>query len=177
MLNIHLVSDLLSPLSGMLQLRLLDLAGAELGNLSSPAAIAANTAGVVLSLHAVELLQDHDPASVVLLAELKLSGEIVSSIEHYFVPAKEMKLGMPEITMTEEAGSYGATFTLTTDTLAKQVWLSAEAEGQFTDNFFDLVPGIAKKVTFLSRQEGATLSSPSAPGNVHVKSMSDFIAK
>ncbi|MCL6458646.1 MAG: glycoside hydrolase family 2 protein [Gorillibacterium sp.] len=176
-LNFHIVSDLLTPLSGMLQLRLVDFAGGELWTHSAQVAIAANTAGLVLTLPVDELQQGHDLASIVLLAEFMVADETISSVEYYFVPAKEMQLCVPTITMTEVNGCNGATFALTTDTLAKQVWLSTEAEGQFTDNFFDLVAGVPKIVTFRSRAEGATTLTPSSPGRIRVQSMVDFIVK
>ena len=64
---------------------------------------------------------------------------------------------------------------LESDVLAKQVWLSSEAEGVFSDNFFDLIPGFPVKVKFTSREGLQQADIISDPGAVQVRSMADFI--
>ncbi|MNH45391.1 hypothetical protein D3C79_1078190 [compost metagenome] len=59
--------------------------------------------------------------------------------------------------------------------LAKQVWLTTESDGIFSDNFFDLIPGVAKTVEFRLRNSGDAVSKPAAASHVHARSMIDFL--
>ncbi len=60
--------------------------------------------------------------------------------------------------------------------LAKQVWLRAESEGRFSDNFFDFVPGKPVEVEFQHRAPGQASSVPAAAGVVTATSMKDYLA-
>ncbi|WP_440119023.1 glycoside hydrolase family 2 protein [Paenibacillus sp. QZ-Y1] len=64
---------------------------------------------------------------------------------------------------------------LTKDVLARQVWISSEAEGIFSDNFFDLIPGIPVKVQFNSREGLQSADAVSNTRLIQVRSMADFI--
>lgn len=99
----------------------------------------------------------------------------MDSKEFYFVKAKELKLASGVIRITEVEGSNGTRYTLETDVLAKQVWLSSERGGRFSDNFFDLIPGVAKSVEFCMRESGEAMSKPAVPGRVTARSMVDFL--
>ena len=56
-----------------------------------------------------------------------------------------------EIINTEE----GYQITLKTDKLAKNVFLSIDEDGHFSDNYFDLLAGDSIKVQFCSPKDGA----------------------
>jgi len=75
------------------------------------------------------------------------------------------------------AGSGGSQYTLISDVLARQVWISAEEEGIFSDNYFDLIPGVPVTVEF--RRRGGTGSAEpfvaGHPGKLTVHSMADFV--
>lgn len=66
---------------------------------------------------------------------------------------------------------------LTSRALAKQVWLKSEEEGVFSDNFFDLIPGIPKTVRFLKRDSGDAAFAPASPGKLEVSSMADYVSR
>ncbi|WP_247740815.1 glycoside hydrolase family 2 protein [Cohnella sp. LGH] len=78
--------------------------------------------------------------------------------------------------MTEIEGSGGTRFLVSSGVLAKQVWLRAESEGRFSDNFFDVVPGKPVEVEFQHRAPGQTSSVPAAAGVVTATSMKDYLA-
>ncbi|MBB3112546.1 beta-mannosidase [Paenibacillus phyllosphaerae] len=173
--NFHVITDLLAPISGTIDVQVLTFSGEVLKTVAIAAEAAANSAQQVASLTVEELLEGREPGSVLLQAVLKQGGEELDRKEHYFVPAKDIKLAAPTIRITEVAGSGGTQFTLTTDVLAKQVWIASEAEGIFSDNFFDLVPGVPVTVGFQARQDGAAAFAPASPGTIEVRSMADFI--
>lgn len=177
MIDVHVVTDGLSRVTGVLKITLYDFAGVLLKQASASVAAKGNSAAVVYSLDEQVWLEGRDAGSVVLLAELEHTEQLVDSKEFYFVSAKELKLASGDIQITEVEGSNGSRYTLETDVLAKQVWLSAEREGRFSDNFFDLIPGIAKTVEFCRRESGEAMSRPAVPGRVTARSMIDFFAE
>ncbi|MNY52537.1 hypothetical protein D3C86_1882210 [compost metagenome] len=80
--------------------------------------------------------------------------------------------------MTEAQGKNGVTvYTLETDTLARQVWLSTPEEGIFSDNFFDLIPGQPRTVEFKLRKSGVGSFVPAAASAVEIRSMADFVGE
>ncbi|MFD1135187.1 beta-mannosidase [Paenibacillus urinalis] len=173
--DFYLLSDLLSPLEGELQIRVVDFDGTvhhtETHAVSNPG----NATNLVLSLSLAELLQGHDPERTTAVAELLVNGQVVDVQRHYFVPFKDLKLGAAEVKITEVEGPDGTRFVLESNMLAKQVWLDSEVEGVFSDNFFDLLPGEVKEVSFASRTYGEQAFAAASPGKVVVRSMSDFI--
>ncbi|MDO3408815.1 glycoside hydrolase family 2 TIM barrel-domain containing protein [Saccharibacillus sp. CPCC 101409] len=175
-LNFHFLNDGLEPVSASLRIRLLSVNGEKLHEQTLPVEAPANSASQVYTVKAAELLGEQLPARTLLLGTLEQGGRILDSRTHYFVPGREIELPAPNIAVTRSDDAGHATFTLQTDALAKQVWLSAEAEGVFTDNFFDLIPGEPVTVEFQARRPDGTLASGPA-GAVEVKSMADFVKR
>jgi beta-mannosidase len=175
--QVHVVTDLLASLSGDLQVTLYHFSGEKLKQAVLPIAIEGNSAVVVFALNEQEWLGEHDAGSVLLHAVLEQEGKLLDSKEFYFVNVKEQKLAKSAIQITELEGSGGTRFKLEADVLAKQVWITAEHDGMFSDNFFDLIPGVAKIVEFRLRETGEQQSKPVHAGNVQARSMIDFLAE
>ncbi|MFS0723356.1 beta-mannosidase [Paenibacillus sp. 1P07SE] len=173
--GIHLITDSLSELEGAVKLRLYDFDGTQLKEEIHEAAVESNGARHIVSLAVDELLAGADASRTVLVAELWQGLQLLDRKEHYFVPGKELALQPAHIEIVEEAGGDGPRYTLSTDVLAKQVWLSSEAEGIFSDNYFDLLPGHPVTVSFEARSNGERPFVPAAPGALVVRSMADFI--
>ncbi|MNJ47856.1 hypothetical protein D3C77_430280 [compost metagenome] len=172
---IHIISDRQYSAEGVLKLMLYDFSGQLLYESVRNVTIGANVAEEALTIRAKELLGDHDPKNVVLLAKLEQDDIELDSKHYYFESLREISWPQPTIMVEEVAGSDGTTFTLKTDALARQVWLSAEEEGIFSDNFFDLIPGIPYTVSFRRRSSGEEAFIPGKPGALAVRSMKDFI--
>ncbi|MEV5028867.1 beta-mannosidase [Paenibacillus sp. LPE1-1-1.1] len=177
LVNVHLVTDLLTPIKGELSLRLYDFAGALIKETSALVSMDGNHAAVVSSINEQEWLYGYEAGSVVLYAELVQNGLLTDNKTYYFAKAKDQKLTDSVISITEVEGSNGTAFTFAADALAKQVWVTAEHEGKFSDNFFDLIPGVAKTVQFTHRNEGEAAGKPTAAGKVQARSMIDFLAR
>lgn len=173
---VYLISDRQEPVAGVLKLSLFDFDGQLLRELSRDVAIGADAADIVLRIQTSEWLGAHDPKRVVLLAELEGDGAMLDSKPYYFESFREIEWPEAAVTVEEIPGSEGTSFRLKTDALARQVWLSAEEEGIFTDNFFDLIPGVPHTVTFRRRSSGhAAAFVPGKPGALTVRSMREFI--
>ena len=69
----------------------------------------------------------------------------------YFTTPKELKLEKPSITIAVVRIDSGYELKLSTDKLAKNVYLSTDVvDGSFSDNYFDLLPGDIKTIYYLS---------------------------
>lgn len=173
--DLYLLSDVLQPLEGNISIRIADFDGTLHEVQTHLVSIAGNTTGLVLSLDREQLLRGRDEQRTVMIVELVRKGEVIDSQKHYFVPFKDMKLTKAKIEITEVEGSEGAKFHLKTSVLAKQVWLDSNQEGIFSDNFFDLIPGESKEVSFFARRGGEQAFELANPGELKIRSMSDFI--
>lgn len=173
--EVHLVSDVLQPIAGRLICRLFDFSGNLLAERIDSVSVPANSAIVASSLKTQEWLQNRTPQTSVLVATFEENnGSIVDSKEHYFVPANRIQLKQPTIVVTKRERQDGsAVLVLETDTLAKHVVLSSEVDGIFSDNYFDLVPGLPKEIEFKVSIHGEFIHAD--PGDVHVTSMIDLV--
>lgn len=109
------------------------------------------------------------------MVQLLQDGGLIDSKTFYFVNDKHLRLHSPTIRVKEVEGSNGTTFVLESNVLARHVWMSSEAEGFYSDNFFDLIPGIPMTASFSRRDNGEQAFVPGKPGQVEVRSMADCI--
>lgn len=171
----HAVSDLGTAIQADLIIELLTSSGELAAEKFLQVSLAAGESAELASFSTAELLGDRDPHGVILTAALKQGEEVIAAREHYLAPEKELKLVKPHIKVTQAQGQNGITvYTLETDTLARQVWLSTSEEGIFSDNFFDLIPGQPRTVEFKLRSGEGSLV-PAAAAALEVRSMADFV--
>jgi hypothetical protein len=114
------------------------------------------TSKVYLDIPKAKLLKSQDLRTVVLSCTLQAGGTTLSTNTHYFALPKEIALPKAAIAATWQPVS-DSTYqvTLKSKALAREVNLSlAEGDGFFGNNYFDLLPGETKVLTFKS--EGAT---------------------
>lgn len=175
-LNLTIVSDRLQDIDGSLQLTLYDFSGEKLWTYDQEIQVKSNTVTMVDKLAVKDILQDREANKVVLHASLETKGQTIDQKEHYFVKAKDIDLEVPLI-LIEQVKDQDHAFVLTTNVLAKNVWLDAEKEGIFSDNYFDLIPGISKKITFSARDNGQSAFVLENPGAITVQSMAGFVKK
>lgn len=138
----HVVSDRNDEFFGILKLRAISFSGQEIAAKSIPVDIKPNTSTMIFNKPEIEFLKGTDPQQVVLVAELLMGDRSINRSLFYFVKPKDMKLMDPGLKteVTETADSFLVSVTATN--LAKNVFLSIEGmEGQFSDNYFDILPG------------------------------------
>ncbi|WP_046243854.1 beta-mannosidase [Hymenobacter terrenus] len=150
----YVVSDQTRALPAQLEVRLTDFNGRVLFQQTEKLQLEPLTSKAYLDIPRRKLLGKNDPKKAVLSCTLQQTGgPVLSTNTHYFALPKEMALPKPTIQ---------ATWTQTTDstfqvqlqskTLARQVHLQlSEKDGFFADNFFDLLPGESRKLTFKSQ--------------------------
>jgi beta-mannosidase len=148
--SVHLVSDLLEDMSGELGLELFDFSGKLLWKKSLNVNAVAGSAQKVFSCMPA-LPAGLKKEQVVLRATLKSKDKLSApaSAMHYFASPKDLELKKPTINVVEVAGGYE----LSTSTLAKNVFLDAGPGVNFSDNYFDLLPGEKKRVKIAGKNE------------------------
>lgn len=172
---VYLITDLAASFEGTVRIRLFQFDGGLLFEKVLSVRTNGLSSEVIYNVAAKELLRGIDPAAVVLRADLEAGKTMIDSKDFLFVRDKDLQLPTPVITVTAAPGGEGAEYIIESDSFARQVWLEAEAEGIFSDNYFDLVPGIPKAVSFLGRPSSSGGFTPSAPGKVIVRSMADCV--
>ncbi len=139
--KVAVVNDHLTPQKGMLRLRLLDFSGKEIRKYETEVTVPANASTLVFAENQEKFIGGGNPAGTVLVAELVSGDRVLSSNMLFFKPFKELVLPEPKVDFTLEKADGGFDITLTTDQLARNVYLQAgDEEGFFSDNYFDLLP-------------------------------------
>ena len=172
-INIYVVSDQREALPATLTVSLVDFAGQTIRRFETQARIEPLTSKIYSSLPRADLLGKEDPKKVFLLCELTAGGKTVSSNRMFFVPPKKQSLTVPEIVPQISRAPGGYLITLTTNTLARNTFLSLDkSDGFFSDNFFDLIPGRPVSVLLKLR---APITRNSLLQELKIRSLADAI--
>ncbi len=151
-LNFYVVSDRSQATAGQLHVSLLDFEGRQLWSRQQDVEISALSSKSYLTIPIESFLTGKDSKSGFVFAELSVAGKPVSQNEHFFQPFKSLLLSRPQIGTEVVRTRAGFRITLSSDKLARAVYLSASnAPGLFSDNYFDLIPGRKVEVEFRAR--------------------------
>jgi beta-mannosidase len=172
--RLYVVSDRTEPLRAELRVRLLDFDGRALSETNNTVEVAPLVSKTYQSIPVETLLKGRDPSKVFLHCELTAGGRAVSSNTLFFRPFKDLPLLAPNVSTQVARARGAAVVTLSTDRLARAVYLSAEGlEGSFADNFFDLLPGRKVAVAFRARRN---VSADELRRRLRVRTLSDAFA-
>jgi beta-mannosidase len=152
-LNVYVVSDSPEAKQAQIALTLMDFSGRVLSSTEVDASIEPLRGKSYYARAASEILNGADEKNAFLLAELKIGGRVVSQNAYYFKPFKEANFAAPTIKTEITRTASGFRLALSTDKLAKSVYLSGVPEGVFADNYFDLIPGRPLTVEFRAREK------------------------
>ncbi len=146
--NAHLVSDLLTPLSGQVTWTLATLDGEVLGEQTDKVGVGANASASVASFSLAEAAGRERDVYVY----AQFTADDGTAADNLLLPAepKDLKTANPGLALavSEEDGSF--TLTLTALKFAPYVWLRRTDNGplpSLSDNFFHLRPGETKTLT------------------------------
>lgn len=143
-------------------IRLIDFDGKMLKEIKEPISVATNRSKLVKSILTNRLVTEEQQKNCVVNVELMdKSGKTVARDNFYFQWAKELNLPKTDVknTIRYAAGKY--TVTLLSSKLAKNVFIEIPIPGaQFTDNFFDLLPGEKKIIEITSSELKASEKTP-----------------
>ena len=154
-LRVYVVSDKTAPSSAELRVRLMTLDGATLSDTTETVQVPELSSKVYVQRPLSEFAnaKGADAAGMFAVTSLIVDGKPVSSNVVYFVAAKEVHLPAAqidaELSNTEESGTYR--LRLSSKVLARSVYVSfGDANGQPSDNYFDLIPGEAVEISVKS---------------------------
>jgi len=142
-LKVGIVNDRLEPINAELRMQLLDFDGKMIWEEASLVEIPANSSDDYFDVNKSEFRYKYrkEIAHAVLATELLENGKIISNNYYYFLPFKQLKLPAPAIEHSIVKTDDGFDIEISTDKLAKNVYLQiGNEEGFFSDNYFDLLP-------------------------------------
>ena len=169
-LEIHALSDRLDRLEqAQIVVGIDDFHGNRLNSVTLACTIQPNTSQKIATLALADLLDNRPRNEVVVTLQIRHGGKTLYNGHKFLALPKELALPRPHLTQAIETTPQGVTLTLTTDCLAKDVFIEIPTQGaDFSDNFFDLLPGERKVVTI----EGANIT-PDDIARIRIRTLTD----
>ncbi len=152
-MDLYVVSDYPEAKNADLVVTLMSLDGKELMTKTENINVEPIKGRSYLSISVKDLLKGQEEAKVVFIAEIKLGGKTVSSNQYYFKPFKDLDIQSPAIKNEVTKINNGFRLKLSSETVAKAVYLSGLPDGIFTDNYFDLIPGKFVELEFRTKNK------------------------
>jgi beta-mannosidase len=147
-MSFYLVSDELADTSGQIQIELLNFNGAVLGKWNELVLVKANQTNQVFKIPMSVFSQTGPLNQLVIKAEFHSENELIlAENKIYFVPPKDFDLPDPSITYSVSDFADHYAVTIKAARLAKNVFVSNDLPGNFSENYFDLLPGEEKTIT------------------------------
>lgn len=149
-LQVWVCNDRLEPISGEISLRVQPWEGAPSWTHRLSFEAPANTS---LMVHAIPLaeLEGKLHAQSIMVCDMKTAKETDRSWFYRGVP-KQMELPQARLQVSQEGNGQSGTVTIRTDNFARVVTLAADLD--FSDNYFDLLPGEERTIRW-SAPEGS----------------------
>jgi beta-mannosidase len=148
-IEFQVVSDRLQSVDAVLEIAVRDFGGQTVFGRSLPAGVAPNSSTQYPGFTKVELTSGRDPRQLVLIARLLDKGAVIAEHVSHFVYPKDLDLPDPQVRMTTRRITDAYAVCLSSDAFAKSVFVRCEGEDEmFSDNYFDLLPGEDRTVTF-----------------------------
>jgi beta-mannosidase len=144
--EVYIISDLQKDTPATLNLQVIDFSGTVKWQTEKQVSISGTSSKIYSKVDVKKFSKsDH-----LLVASLIASDSIVAENLCYFLPPLELNLPQVKITKSIEPANNGYLIKLTADNLAKNVFLSIDQDGFFSDNYFDLLPGETRNIYFIS---------------------------
>lgn len=143
-LKVDVINDRLQDFNAELKLKVIGFEGKLLWEKNSQITVPANSSTNYFADKTQNFLKSNEilPNQSVLVCELVENGNTVSKNTIFFSQFKNLKVTQPAMKYEITPASGGFEIRLSTDKLAKNVYLQiGDEEGFFSDNYFDMLPG------------------------------------
>ncbi|MDW7690846.1 glycoside hydrolase family 2 protein [Flammeovirgaceae bacterium SG7u.111] len=140
-LKAFVISDLLEPVEAELKLTLMDFEGNKLEEVGKAITVKENTSEVYIELMQNKLLKGKNKKTVFVVGELVQGDKVLNQNIHFFAPPKDLALPNPDLSYEVKEAVDQFEVTVKTKKLAKDVYLYTSSTANFSDNYFDLLPG------------------------------------
>ncbi|MGA2823866.1 MAG: glycoside hydrolase family 2 protein [Bacteroidales bacterium] len=154
-LHVYIISDSLQDCHLNLRLSLSDFKGHIFLDTTGTTNILQNSSFSYFESPVDKLVQGKDMKQLVFSAQLTSEKKILSQNNFYFNPVKDLLLERPLIAKSVQKTLEGYLIMLSSNQLAKNVYLTSGQKGSFSDNFFDLLPGETRSVTFSTKDKSS----------------------
>ena len=155
-IELHIISDLLESKEVDLNLKVLSFSGEVLYELNKSYLLQQNSTMKAQSLSIDWLNKNFDPNSSLLVASL-FSEEIeISNNNYYLSEFKDIKLTKPLIEYEIDELINTFEVSLKSKNLVKNVFVDIASSQNFSDNYFDMIPGKEYKIS-INKEESLTL--------------------
>jgi len=156
--SISIVSDKLTRISAQLEISTCDFSGKVLQTQFLPVIVNPNGVTSVSTQQTSKLT--NNPNGTYLSLSLRVKDQIVTKKTYFFTQPKNLTLTKPNIITKIEKKNLSWVVSLKTDYLAKDLYLNFPGvEGSFSDNYFDLIPGKERIITFIPKDKKMLPSS------------------
>lgn len=150
---VNVVSDSREAFKAKMEMNILDFSGKKLWSKTIPVNMGANTSTEFFKMTTSELVNKMDTTQIVFSVKLLKGNQVIASNLCYFSAPKDLKLQKPAITKLVTVSEQGYSITLSSDKLARDVYLDTDEKGRFSDNYFDLLPGEKVTVNFKTKEK------------------------
>jgi beta-mannosidase len=149
-LDVFVVSDRLQPVAAQLKLSVMDFNGQTLWDQQQSIEAQSLKSKSYVTVPLTTLLEGRDRKAVFVFVELTSGGQTLSTNSYFFEPFKILTLPRPQLDVQVMPQRGGFKLKVSSDKLARAVYLSSPYQGAFVDNYFDLIPGRTVEVEFRS---------------------------
>jgi len=141
--RVYIVSDRYYAMEGHLNVKVTDFDGNVILDTLRQISVPFLNSYYYFDADSATFLKGIDMKKVVLTAAFTTAAKEHETYSNtfYFVPVKDLALEKPVITRELTETAVGFKIRLTTDKLAKNVWLSTTVNGKFIENYSDIIPG------------------------------------
>jgi len=150
-LRVYIISDNLAPQKAELTIELVDFSGKNLFSKSISVEIPANKSIVAFDTALSEIIKNRKTNEILLIATLKNGDQVISENLLYFDSPKNLDLKVPTIQKQVTEIPEGYKIELSTDQLAKNLFLKMPFKGELSENYFDLIPGRTKIIIYTTK--------------------------
>lgn len=144
----YVVNDLMKDEKARLELTLMDLEGKVIKRIEEKVLAKSNTSHIAWKMDKDAILQGADPRKVILYAKLVNESQTLSENVFYFVAPRKLDLPVADIRLEVKESGGKKLVTVSSAKLAKNIWLLLDKDDKshFSDNYFDLLPGMSRTV-------------------------------
>ena len=154
MLHAYAMSDLLRDTTGTLSITSMDLSGKILHQDSLSITLPAHSSRLCYSIDLPAWMKNERPENMLVQLSFQHGNTTLAERIVYFAAPGELKLADPDISIEFVKEKKQVELICRSDVVARDIFLSfGDIPGRFSDNFFDLLPGVEKRVVFYPLDE------------------------
>ncbi len=151
-LQVFLVSDSLNEMQVQFRFRVMDFTGKKILETNQLLKVAPQSATMLLNKSMASIVYKRSLQNLVAVASiLKVDGSIIDQY-FYFDTVKNLALKKDTILLQQSKQNNQVAITLLSPTLKKNVQLATNISGEFSDNYFDLMPNQTQVIYFKPSQ-------------------------